>query len=89
MALGADRQAIRQMVLREGGLLVAGGLALGLAGAMLTARFLQTLLFEISPSDPLTLGLVSGLLAGVGLAACYLPARRATAVDPLVALRAE
>jgi putative ABC transport system permease protein len=89
MALGADAPAIRQMVLREGGLLVAGGLVLGAAGALLSARFLQTLLFEISPNDPLTLGLVSVLLAVVGLAACYLPARRATSVDPLVALRAE
>jgi putative ABC transport system permease protein len=89
MALGADGQAIRRMVLGEGVLLVGGGLALGVAGAMLSARFLQTLLFEIRPGDPLTLGLVSLLLGVVGLAACYFPARRATKVDPLVALRVE
>lgn len=89
MALGADADAIRRMVLREGGALVLAGVALGLAGAVAASRFLQTLLFEIRPGDPLTFGLVCALLLGVGLAACYLPARRATRVDPLVALRLE
>ena len=89
MALGADGQAIRRMVLGEGVVLVGCGLGVGLAGALLSARFLQTLLFEIRPGDPLTLASVSLLLGVVGLAACYLPARRATKVDPLVALRVE
>lgn len=89
MALGADGPAIRRMVLREGSIVVAAGVALGLAGALASSRLLQTLLFEIRPGDPLTFALVSSLLGAVGLAACYLPARRATRVDPLVALRVE
>jgi ABC-type antimicrobial peptide transport system permease subunit len=89
MALGADASAIRRMVLREGALAIAAGVCLGLAGALVATRFLQTLLFQVRPGDPLTLLTVSALLAGVGLAACYLPARRATRVDPLVALRTD
>lgn len=87
MALGADASSIRQMVLREGGVVILTGLAFGLAGAILAARFLRTLLFGISPSDPVTLVAVSALLGVIGLIACYLPARRATRIDPLVALR--
>ena len=89
MALGADTPAIRWMVLREGSIVIAIGLAIGLIGAMAASRFLRTLLFEIAPGDPLTLGAVSALLTAVGLAACYFPARRATRVDPLIALRSE
>jgi putative ABC transport system permease protein len=89
MALGADRGAIRRMVLKEGGVLVALGLGLGLAGAIAGSRLLQTMLFEIRPEDPLTFLFVSVVIGCVGLAACYVPARRATQVDPLVALRAE
>ena len=62
---------------------------LGLAGSLAFARVLQTLLFDTSPSDPLTLGAVASLLALVASLACWLPARRATKVDPMVALRAE
>jgi ABC-type antimicrobial peptide transport system permease subunit len=89
MALGADRRAIRWMVLREGSAVIAVGLTCGLAGAVLLSRFLSRLLFEIRPGDPGTVITVSMLLAGVGLAACYLPARRATRVDPVRALRIE
>lgn len=89
MALGADGQTILAMVLREGGGLVAAGVVLGVVGALAASRFFQNLLFEIRPGDPLTLGAVTTLLAAVGLAACYLPARRATHVDPVVALRVE
>jgi predicted permease len=89
MALGADGPMIRRMVLREGSLVVGVGLAIGLAGAIAGSRVLQTLLFEIRPSDPVTIGGVSLLLGIVGLAACYVPARRATRVDPLRALRIE
>jgi ABC-type antimicrobial peptide transport system permease subunit len=89
MALGADRGAIRRMVLKEGGVLVALGLGFGLAGAIVGSRLLQTMLFEIRPEDPLTFLVVSVVIGGVGLVACYIPARRATRVDPLVALRAE
>ena len=87
MALGADGHAIRRMVLREGGAVVLAGVAVGLGAAIAGSRLLRTLLFEIRPEDPLTLAFVCVLLTGVGLAACYLPARRATRVDPLVALR--
>jgi putative ABC transport system permease protein len=89
MALGADGHDIRRMVLRDGAILIGGGVLLGLLAAFAASRFLQTLLFEIRPADPLTFGVVCSLLAVVGLGACYLPARRATKVDPLVALRAE
>jgi ABC-type antimicrobial peptide transport system permease subunit len=65
------------------------GIIAGLAGALAGARFLQTLLFEVRPGDPLTIASVCALLGIVGLVACYVPARRATRVDPLVALRAE
>ena len=89
MALGADGPAIQRMVLREGTVLIAAGVVCGVAGAFASGRFLQSLLFEIRPADPLTFGVVCVLLSVVGLAACYLPARRATRVDPLIALRAE
>jgi putative ABC transport system permease protein len=89
MALGADRRTIGRMVLVDGVVLVAIGVGVGLAGALGASRLLQSLLFEIRPADPLTFATVCSLLAVVGLAACYLPARRATRVDPLVALRTE
>ena len=89
MALGADGPTIRRMVLREAGTVVLIGLVAGIAGAVAASRFLQTLLFEVRPGDPLTLVSVALLLAAVGLAASYLPARRATMVDPLSALRSE
>jgi ABC-type antimicrobial peptide transport system permease subunit len=89
MALGANAATIQTMVLREGGRVVVVGLACGLAGAFLSMRYLQTLLFEVDAADPLTLIAVCVVLGGVGLLACYLPARRATRVDPLIALRVE
>lgn len=89
MALGADAPMIRWMVLREGSGVVVVGMLCGLAGAMVATRYLQTLLFEVSAIDPLTLVAVCGLLGVVALLACYVPARRATRVDPLVALRVD
>jgi putative ABC transport system permease protein len=89
MALGADAPMIRRMVLREGSVVIAIGLIAGLAAALVSSRFLQTLLFEIRPSDPVTMVGVSVGLGLVGLAACYVPARRATRVDPLTALRTD
>jgi predicted permease len=89
MALGADGAAIQRMVLREGTGVIALGLALGLAGALAAARYVQSLLFETRPGDPATFVVVCSILAIVGLAACYVPARRATRVDPLIALRNE
>jgi len=76
-------------VLREGLLLGILGVVLGLAGAVASTRVLSSLLFEITPTDPLTLGTVAGLLMTVAIAATLIPARRATKVDPMVALRYE
>jgi predicted permease len=89
MALGATGGAVRSMVLREGMLLTAAGLVVGIGGAWAVTGVLSKLLFGVSPTDPLAFIGASVLLTGVALAACYLPARRATRVDPLTALRCE
>jgi ABC-type antimicrobial peptide transport system permease subunit len=65
------------------------GTALGLLGAVMVGRSLQSLLFEITATDPLTLALVVAIFVAIGFAACYFPARRIAAIDPVVALRAE
>ena len=86
-ALGADRSSILSLVLTQG-LKTAGlGLALGLAASVVLARFLQTLLFEVTARDPVVFGGVAAVLFAVAIAACYVPARRATRVDPMIALR--
>jgi ABC-type antimicrobial peptide transport system permease subunit len=77
------------MVLREALVLGASGLAIGLGGALALSRTLTTLLYSTSPSDPVTLTAVGLLLLSTTLVAGYLPARRATRIDPVVALRAE
>lgn len=89
VALGAVGGDIVRMVLKQAGLLIAIGLVAGLAGSLALARFLTTLLFEIRPTDPLTYGGVAALLAVVAMAACYVPARRASRADPMSALRSE
>ena len=89
MALGASPADVMRATMRRGLALTAAGLALGLAGALAASRALTSLLFEISPTDPVTLGVVATLLAGAALFACYWPARRATRVDPMVTLRYE
>jgi ABC-type antimicrobial peptide transport system permease subunit len=89
MALGAESGHVLRLVLREGLVPVAFGIVAGLAGAALLTGVMSTLLFEVSAFDPLTFASVSALLAIVAAAACYLPARRATMVDPLTALRNE
>jgi ABC-type antimicrobial peptide transport system permease subunit len=88
-ALGAAPSDILRLVLTQSAVLVAGGLALGLAGALAFARSMESLLFEVRPHDPATLVLVSMLLVAVALVASYVPARRAARIDPLEALRAE
>ncbi|HEX5424795.1 MAG TPA: ABC transporter permease [Candidatus Acidoferrales bacterium] len=89
MALGAQRGQVMSMVIREGMLLVAVGIIVGTGGALALTRFLRSQLFEIKPSDPATFLCVAALLAAVALFACYIPARRAMQVDPMVALRYE
>jgi predicted permease len=87
MALGARQLQVVQMVLREGIVLVAAGVGIGLAGSLALTRFIRSLLFEVQPGDPLTLTAVSVLLIVTGMIACYLPAQRATRVDPMLAVR--
>ncbi len=89
MALGADPPAIMRLILGQGALLVAIGVAGGLAASVAASRVVASLLFGVSRTDPVTYAIVPVVLASVALAACYLPARRATAVDPMTALRAE
>jgi predicted permease len=89
VALGAQRPHILQMAIGEGMQLVAIGLPIGLLAAAALTRFVRTMLFDVSPFDPLTFGAISVTLAGVAFFACYIPARRATRVNPLVALREE
>jgi len=87
MALGAQPRDILRMALGEGMTLVAIGLGSGLVGALILTRFLRSMLYAVSPNDPLTFVALPALLAAVALLACFVPARRATQVDPLVALR--
>jgi putative ABC transport system permease protein len=89
MALGAERSTLLGMVMKHGLRLALVGLLLGLAGAIAVTRLMQTLLFNVRPADPSTMVAVAAVIAAVALIACYVPARRATRVDPLTALRAE
>jgi len=89
MALGAKRGDVLRMVLGLGMRVSAIGIVAGLGIAFAVTRLLRTLLFEVSTTDPKTFAVVVALLTLVALLACYLPARRATKVDPLVALRSE
>jgi predicted permease len=95
MALGADRGNVLRMIVRQGMTLVILGVVLGLVSAYVLTKYLENwiglskMLFEVKVSDPLTYGLIALLLTVVALIACYIPARRATKVDPLIALRYE
>lgn len=89
IALGAQPAAVLRLVFGQGVRLVGLGLVAGIAGALLLAGVMSSLLYQVAASDPLTLTLVGALLAGVAALACFLPARRATKVDPMIALRAE
>jgi len=89
MALGADRRDVLRLVLTRALRIVIAGLIVGLAGAAVVTRVLQTFLFGVTPTDPVAFTIVTLLLMAVGLMAAWLPARRATRIDPCVALRAE
>jgi putative ABC transport system permease protein len=89
MALGAQRHQVFALILRGGAMLVALGLTLGLGLAAVTSRLIQAFLFKVPPLDPVVYGIMAALFAAIAAIACVLPARRATRVDPMAALRAE
>lgn len=88
-ALGASRGRVMTLVMRQAAFLTAAGLALGVAGSLAGARFMASLLFGVTPADPISIAAAVSVLAGVAILAAWIPARRAAAIDPLVALRAE
>ena len=88
-ALGASRSDLLRLILRSGMLMAGIGLVLGLGGAFGLTRLLANLLFGVGERDPMTIGAVACILTCVALLACYIPARRATKVDPVIALRYE
>jgi len=89
MALGAQRGDVLRMVVRQALVLAVAGIVIGGGGALLLTRLMEGLLFQVRPADPVTFAVVSGVLAAVALLASYIPGRRATRVDPVIALRAE
>jgi putative ABC transport system permease protein len=89
MALGAAPGDVRRMVIGYGSRLAVAGIVIGLAGSFALTRLISTMLFGIKPTDPLTFGVVSAVLLGIGILASWLPARRATRIDPIVALRSD
>ncbi len=89
LALGAERRDIFKLMIGRGMVLVLIGMAVGLVAALALSRMIESLLFGITPSDPLTLSAVCLVLIGVALLACYLPARRAARIEPVEALRHE
>jgi putative ABC transport system permease protein len=89
MALGAAPADVRRMVIAYGGRLAVAGLVIGLVGSFALTRLISSMLFGVAPTDPLTFAAVSGILLGIGVLASWLPARRATRIDPIAALRSD
>jgi len=89
MALGASKGSVLKLIVKQGMSLVGVGLLIGLAAALMTGRAIRAMLYNVAPTDPASLVVATVLLCGVALTACYMPARRATGVDPLNALRHE
>jgi len=89
LALGASRRDILGLVLGKGMALAVSGVALGVLGALALTRLVSSLLYGVGAADPATFAAAAGLLASLALLACYLPARRAIKVDPMVAIRCE
>ncbi len=89
MALGADRNGVLRMIMSEGLLLVAVGIGIGIIAGIVLARILRSLLFGMQPYDPSIYALAALVVACIAIAACYLPARRATKIEPSIALRYE
>jgi putative ABC transport system permease protein len=89
MALGAHRSSVLGLIIRRGLLLSLGGSLLGLVGSLALTRLLSSVLYAVQPHDPVTLVVVALALNAVALVACYIPARRATRIDPMEALRYE
>jgi putative ABC transport system permease protein len=87
MSLGADSGMVQRMVLWEGGVLLALGLVLGVGGSLVATRLIRGLLFGVTPNDPVTLVGVALMMGAIGIVACWLPARRAAGIDPVVAIR--
>jgi putative ABC transport system permease protein len=89
MALGAEQRDVLKLVVGQGMIPALIGLGIGIASAIGLTRFMSSLLFRVSVTDPITFAVIGSLLLMVALAACYLPARRAARVDPMIALRCE
>ena len=89
MAIGAQKADVVRLVIGQAFKVAAIGVSMGIVAAFALMRFMSKLLFDVKPTDPLTFVVVTLILAGVALAASYIPARRATKVDPMVALRHE